>query len=183
MNSKHPTPGAGQQKPCPEKPKMHPLELRSAIKRAAQKLADDECFPDELRSNYNGFDISLEECVELNEAFSPIFTQFNGNAEKYFANFYQLLLPSAKLCLTGLNVDDSNLLLTEFANICLAHISGNSKLGQSSAEIISTDEKTFSKRELDALQYLSGYCFRKVFYKIRGSSKSKSDIGIQTLCI
>ncbi len=181
MNTKHPAPG--QHNPCPEKPKIHPLELRSAIRRAAQKLAIDECFPDDLRSIYNGFDISLEECIELNKVFSPIFNQFNGNAEKYFTNFYQLLLPSTELCLTGLNNVETNLLLTELANICLAHLSGKSKIGQSSADAVCNDEKIFSKREIDALQYLSGYCFRKIFYKVRGSSKSKTDFGMQTLCI
>ena len=181
MNTKHSAPG--QQSSCLEKPKIHPLELRSTIRRAAQKLANDECFPSDLRCIYNRFDISLEECIELNKAFSPIFNKFNGNAERFFTDFYQLLLPSAKVGFAGLNNDEANLLLTELASICLAHLSGNSKIGQSSAEAVCNNEKVFTKRETNALQYLSGYCFRKIFYKIRGSSKSKTDFGMQSLCI
>ena len=181
MNTKHSAPG--QQNPCPEKPKIHPLELRSAIRRAAQKLANDECFPDDLQCIYNRFDISLEECIELNKVLSPIFTKFDGNAEKYFTNFYQLLLPSAKVCFAGLNNYETNLLLTEVANICLAHLSWNSKIGQRSAEAVCNSEKVFTKREIDALQYLSGYCFWKIFCKISGSSKAKTDFGMQSLCI
>ena len=39
MNTKHSVPG--QHNSCPEKPKIHLLELCSAIRRAAQKLGND----------------------------------------------------------------------------------------------------------------------------------------------
>ena len=43
--------------------------------------------------------------------------------------------------------------------------------------------KAFTKREIDALEYMAGYCFKKIYLKIRNSKHWKSDLSQQYLSI
>ena len=70
----------------------------------------------------------------------------------------------------------STLLCSEIINLCLANlVAGNPK------ELAKGDESTikFTEKDINCIQYLSGYCFRTIFKKIRRKKQWESDIAQQ----
>ena len=72
-------------------------------------------------------------------------------------------------------------MLSEVFNCCLSDlcepIPDKTKANQAG------ECKQFSKRELDALEYVAGYCFRKIYFKIRNNKRWNTDLSQQHLSI
>ena len=74
----------------------------------------------------------------------------------------------------------STLLCTEITNICLANfVCGNSeKLAKEDENVIK-----FTEKDINCIQYLSGYCFGSIFKKIRRKKQWESGILQQYIAI
>ena len=130
------------------------LQLKGIIEKAAVKLSDDFCFDESVRKAFSLFKISTESSVIWNQS-KDIFEKFSGNAEKFFTSFYGFLQPGKPVLFAQISRYQTTLLSTEVANQFLA-------LGPS-VEVISA-----------SLEYLTGYCFRTVYARLRNSSKHRS---------
>ena len=101
--------------------KIHNLELKKLIEKAALKLSTDECFSEDCRQGFANFKISIEECIEISELFDEVFAEFHGNAEKFDCKFYKVSIEFAVFKFSSkLPIDHSPMLLcTELATLCL----------------------------------------------------------------
>eukprot|EP00794_Sanderia_malayensis_P011562 gene11562-12757_t len=171
VNSKH-------KKHAENAMKIHPLELKAILAEAALKPSNDQCFPEELRSHFKGFNVSLADSIEIREKFAAVFDKFSGNGEKFYSNFYEVIALGEVTQVGTLCQQDTSLLLTEVANICLGKLAGCP-----SETTTSQIKKKFTEKELNSLEYLSGYCFHKVYMSTRNSKKWNSIVSQKTLSL
>eukprot|EP00794_Sanderia_malayensis_P012457 gene12457-13745_t len=162
VNSKH-------KKHAENAMKIHPLELKAILAEASLKLSNDQCFPEELRSHFKGFNVSLADSIEIREKFAAVFDKFSGNGEKFYSNFYEVIALGEVTHVGTLCQQDTSLLLTEVANICLGKLAGCP-----SETTTSQIKKKFTEKELNSLEYLSDDCFHKVYMSTRNSKKWNS---------
>lgn len=162
-------------------PKIPPLEVKQMLMDATQKLSADKCFPETYRFKFKSFATSIQECIEIRNKFSNVIDGFTGNAEKFYSASYQLLYGGCVKTIGNLEEQEATILLTEFLNFCLAKLSG---MVNDFANITPPNSnKQLSDKEIHALEYLTGYCFRNTYWKIRNSKASKSDACQQILSI
>lgn len=145
-------------------------------------MSDDHCFPEEYRSHYKSFEISIEKCIELRSKLSLAIDKFNGNAEKFFSTSYQVLASGSIGLLGTLNQQETTLLLTEVITFCLCELS-ELTVDKKTEASLTVEGKQFSKREIDALEYVAGYCFRKIYFKIGNKKDCNMHLNQQKLSI
>ena len=100
-----------------------------------------------------------------------VFDGFKGNAEKFYSSFYALMQPKCVKLFSSLSTFSSNLLSTEVANLCLKTLSTSiveSSVSKKRSDIVFTEKDTAS------LQYLSGFCFRTIYSRLRNSPKHRT---------
>ena len=152
------------------------MKFGQIIIEATTKLGADKCFPD-FQDSFRHFVLTDEETDEIWTIFQPAIKSYKGDAENYFAACFKLLQPGKHL-FKNLPVLLSTLLCSEIINLCLANlVAGNPE------ELAKGDESTikFTEKDINCIQYLSGYCFRTIFKKIRRKKQWESDIAQQYL--
>ena len=102
------------------KDKIHNLRFKVLIEQAAIKLSNDKCFV-KFKDTFSNFKISTDESLEIWKTFVPIYNNFNGNAEKFYSDFYQMILPGTDI-FTSLPNKLSTLLGTDVANLSLEYL-------------------------------------------------------------
>ena len=132
-----------------------------------------------VRNAFNIFKISTDECLVLWHQLNRIFEDFNSNAEKYYSKFYAFLQPGKPQLFNQLSRYQSTLLSTEVANLCLDLLV---KTEDTTKPIVKSDIH-FSEKDIASLEYLSGYCFRTVYARLRNSSKHRSLISQQSMSV
>ena len=147
---------------------LHPLTLKMFVLSCAEKLAEDMCFPDIVRSTFSveNFTFTNEESYQLWMKLKAPVAAFHGDAEKFYSQFYGLLTENL---IPKLEWTNSNLLLGEVANKILSHLTGHSV-----EKIDLNTPVIFSDKDINKLQYLAGYVIRKTFTKVRFSSTCQS---------
>ena len=68
---------------------IHNLQLKIIIQKAANKLSEDKCFLINDRNLFSTFTITMGESLPIWEEFSSIFSNFKGNTEKFYSEFYK----------------------------------------------------------------------------------------------
>ena len=151
--------------------KLHPLQLKSIVLKCAEKISIDECLPSSLREKFlkGSFIFTTDDAVKLWSLLKEVINGFNGDAEKFYSNFFSLLvtnvLPS--------KFDDAsvtNTLMSELANIFLNHLSGVEIVSIAAKE----PTKSLSEKEQKSLQYLSGFILHKLYSKFLYSKTGRS---------
>ncbi len=163
--------------------KILPLELKALFNRASQKLSEDRCFSESYRAHFKAFEISLDKCSQLRNTFEIAIDNFNGNAERFFAASYHILASGSIGSLEPLDMQETVLLLTEVINLCLSKLCGLAVDQNPQETSQSIERKNLTKRETDALEYVAGYCFRKIYFNIRNNKHWKSNLSQQYLSI
>ena len=91
-----------------------------------EKCSTARCSPEEIRQNFSigNFLFSADDAVQLWNNFHVVIYQFNGDADNFFSDFYDL--PCDNL-LSGKfeDITLSIILRTEVANDILIHLSGS----------------------------------------------------------
>ena len=155
------------------------LDLERIVGECAYKLSNDLCLPEEIRIKFSkqNFCFSSEDSISLFEKFQCFISKYNGDAEKFYSQFYGLLyknlLPSKFE-----NVLLTNTLLTEVGNHILRDLSGSKRNNLSNSEVLSS--YVFSDKELSIIQYLAGYVVQKLYSKFKFY---KSDEQYKKQCI
>ena len=126
----------------------------------------------------NIFSISLEEANILWVKLRPLLDEFNGNAERFYAQFYGLLAENI-LPLKFDDITSTNILMTEVANHILIHISGINTATNNPLEVISS----ITEKEMKCLQYISGYIVQKFHNKFRFSKSFSNNYNRQCVAI
>ena len=113
--------------------------------------------------------ITTEESSVIWNQLKEIFERFSGNAERFYTSLYSFLQPRKPALFSEMSRYESTLLSAEVANQFLAanHL-------EDSTTAISRSDIKFSEKDIASLEYLSGYCFRTVYARLRNSLKHKS---------
>ena len=154
-------------------PAIHNLQLKLIIEKAAKKLTSDTCYSCENREKFKNFEISTDESLEVWHSFNRIFENYNGNAERFYSQFYYLMLPG-KHVFTQLPLQLSTLLCGVVADLSLLKLSS----GQEGQQNVNVEEikPSLTKKDIHCIEYLAGYCFRTLFFRIRRSKNWESKV-------
>ena len=106
------------------------------------------CLPVGKRKVFVHFTISLQEANILWENLRPIIDGFNGNAERFYAQFYGLL--AENIFPLKFDITSTNILMSEVTNYLLIHLSDINTDTNDPPEVISsiTDCLNYAPAEL-----------------------------------
>ena len=93
-NKKHSTPNPGESEDDSIQKKLSSSLLKDIVINSAEKLHNDECFPQDKRSLFckEKFSFSDEEASVLWGHLKDLIENFEGDAEEYYTNVYTLFL-------------------------------------------------------------------------------------------
>eukprot|EP00794_Sanderia_malayensis_P002370 gene2370-2731_t len=169
---------AGSKRRTPEQ-MLHPLSFKKFIEISAAKLASDECYSDKLRAEFSDYKISFDDVAFSYQYVRDVIGSFKGNAEKFYPDFYRCV-SSEEIVLKNLSRRGSIILGFEMANHVLAHLTGAIV---KEGDVAFSHPISFSSKEVNIIQYLSGYVFGTVYRRIRRSNATRSMLGVQSLSI
>ena len=164
-NKKHSTPNPGESEDDSIQKKLSSSLLKDIVINSAEKLHNDECFPQDKRSLFckEKFSFSDEEASVLWGHLKDLIENFEGDAEEYYTNVYTLFLDNL-LPKKFKHRSITNLLMQEVANQILAHLT-DSKVN--TLETPSTTSSSLTEKDVNKLQYLGGYILHKLHSKFR----------------
>lgn len=140
-------------------------QFKSLIKKAALKLSSDQNFDADKREAFSAFIVTDSESKIVYDTLKHTFSLYN-KPQKFFSEVYLFLQPNKDKLFHTLSRFDSILLTTELANICLEFLTAPSEKQHGKTDIHFTD------KDISIIQYLSGYCCRKICTKIQKSTKN-----------
>ena len=152
--------------------------LISILNICAGIITTDMCLPEAKRKVFEHFSISLEEANILWVKLRPLLDEFNGNAERFYAQFYGLLAENI-LPLKFDDITSTNILMTEVANHILIHLSGINTATNNPPEVISS----ITDKEMKCLQYISGYIVQNFHNKFRFGKSFSNNYNRQCVAI
>ena len=101
---------------------LHPYIFHDIIQKTLKKFAQDECYPEEICSQFSSFRMSCSVAdLPAYNLITPVINSFNGDAEKFYPNFYKVFV-DAEHPFRGLDLDCTRLLGFEIANHILVYI-------------------------------------------------------------
>lgn len=128
------------------------------LMEAQKDISGDECYSNNIRSSVQNY-IFLDTALlsgEIQKLYSSL--SKNSDAEKFYSKFYQLIVMNARKYFKSLDFPMCTILATRLADKILAH---HSKPVDNNNAV-----KAISERDMDALQYLSGYVIHSLVKKI-----------------
>lgn len=133
--------------------------IYNLLMEAQKDISKDECYSSVIRTaveNYVFIDNTDLLFNEIQNLYSSLCR--NSDAEKFYSKFYQLIVMKAKRFFNSLDFPMCSLLATRLADKILAHYSNPAE--------VKTAIKAIRERDMDALQYLSGYVIHSLVRKI-----------------
>lgn len=168
---------------APPSEKLTTLKLKNIIEKSAVIVSSDLCLPSSKRLLFENFSLSDEELDVLIVKLKPVVNKFSGDREKFYAEFYGLLIKNL-LPSKFDNISISNILMTEVANHILVYLLNDEEHTTSPSLYSSKQVNGISDKENKCLQYISGYIVRKLHNKFRMSDGYKSnEFNIQCVSI
>ena len=149
---------------------MEMVDFKRLVEQAAAKLAVDPCYPHNFQEVFKCFTIKMDEIEVVWSNLKKLVEGFNGNAEKFYSGFYAFIQPGKPQLFQSLGPIQSTLLSTELANLCLEFMAKPAKTNST----LRRNDIKFSEKDIASLQYLSGYCFRTIYSRLRNSPKNRS---------
>ena len=151
---------------------LHPGIIYDIIQKSLKMLAQDECYPEEICSQFTNFRMSCSVAdLPAQSIITPVINSFNGDVEKFYLSPYKVFV-DAENPFRGLDVNCTRLLGFENANLILVY----------TAEVTYSDDvvhikcdTNFSVKEKSLIACLSGYAFRAFYHRIRFSKTAHQD--------
>ena len=136
------------------------VEIIFKLLMEAQKdISKDECYSTLIRSTVENY-IFVDKTELLTNEIQKLYSSLcsNSDAEKFYSQFYQLIVMDAKKYFNSLDFPMCTLLATRLGDKILAHYSRPAEY-----KIVI---KPVTERDMQALQYLSGYVIHSLVRKI-----------------
>lgn len=129
------------------------------LMEAQQDISNDECYSSTIRSTVKNY-IFIDNTELLTNEIQKLYNSLcsNSDAEKFYSQFYKLIVMDAKKYFSSLDFPMCTLLATRLADKILAHFSRPAEC--------KTVIKPLTERDMQALQYLSGYVIHSLVRKI-----------------
>ena len=128
-------------------------------------MSVDGCYSEKKRKEFSAYKISGDDARFTYEYVKYIIANFKGDAEKFYSLFYKAF--SEEKLFKYIRKRSSILLGFEVANLVLSHLAG---LAIKECSDLETNI-LFTEKELNIINYHSGYVFSTFYRRIR---KSKS---------
>ena len=106
---------------------LHPDIFYDIIQKSLKKLAQDECYPEEICSQFSNFRMSCSFVDPAYNLITPVINSFNGEVEKFYPSFYKVFVDDED-SFRGLDAICTRLLGFEIANHILASLHHQSYL-------------------------------------------------------
>ena len=156
--------------------KLNPKHLHKLIDETINKLANDQCFPSDVRSTISCLKIDHDGLLDLYEYFRPIIAGFR-DPEKYFIEYYGKVSSSpVPIFIEKLGSANGTLFCHELGNHILKHLV---------AGVTDTIDEPVSailaSKEESVLEYICGYICHKTFTKLRFSKHFNSKYHMQSM--
>eukprot|EP00795_Rhopilema_esculentum_P012563 gene12563-3259_t len=155
------------------------LSFKKFIETSVAKLASDECYSDKLRAEFSQYQVSFADAKFSYQHVRGVIGDFKGSAEKFYPDFYRCV-SSDEAVFKNLSHWGSVILGFEVANHVLSHLAGAIV---KEGNVGSSQHVPFSVKEVNLIQYLSGFVFGTVYRRIRRSNNTKNMLGNQSLSI
>ena len=162
--------------------KLHPLYFKKLLNETVSKLANDKCYPDKTREEFNNANFASlnDDVLPIYSIFKTVISHYDGNNAKFYTSFYKEVKQHSEEPSKFKMSKKSNILLGfELANFVLAHLSG----GLLKGDLVSYDENQIEKdienlpeKEISIINYLAGYVFATFYRRIRYSEGSSSSV-------
>ena len=105
--------------------RLHPLVLKKLLQASVDKLAVDECYPEDIMDEFKECSFNnLDDVFPCYTLVKDIIYSFAGDAEKFYPRFYKVF-SDGEMPFTGLRPHSTLLLGFELANHVLAHLTGS----------------------------------------------------------
>ena len=153
---------------------LHPLLFKKFIEKSVSKLASDECYSDKLRAEFSKYTVNVDDAASSYRYVRDVIGSFKGNAEKFYPEFYKCV-SSEEIVSKNLSQKGSVILGFEMANHVLAHLTGATV---NEGNVAFSCPVSFSSRDVNIIQYLTGYVFGTVYWRIRRSNSTRSMLGL-----
>ena len=182
VNAKHPTTDVGNdvsEKVDPVVKKLHPQELQKIVKECAVIVGTDECLPESCRNRFceSSFSFSENDAYELWYKLKPIVSDFDGDAERFYSQFYGLLVDNLLSQIFDCTTD-ANVILTEVGNHILLHLSS-----KDTKTVPAVKPSSITDKELKCLQYVAGFVLHKLHSKFKFAKKWSSSFNRPCIAI
>ena len=115
----------------------------------------------------------------IHKLYEPLLNSFNGNAENFYSEFYKLSWENV-IFKDFLNKELLMLLCCEISAICLEYLTERNRLP---CRDIITEDRIFTEKDIQCLQYLADYCFHNLFLKFRRKTLHDNESAQQWLAI
>ena len=141
-------------------------------------MASDKCFP-LYNDVFSNFIYSTADLGKAKSIYSPLIKKYQGNknAERFYSKCHQDAI--SQHIFQSLPSELSSLLCSEISNFCLA-IMVKIIQGSSTTKVPAPVIK-FTEKDIHCIQYLSGYCFRTVYQRVRRKKNWESSNSQQYL--
>lgn len=157
--------------------KLFELNFEEIIKTAAKKLSSDKCLPF-YNDVFANFKSCTDDVAKVKDVYNPLIKTYQEkpNAERFYSKCHQNTLLNH--IFTSLPSELSSLLCSEISNICLA-VTMNIFQGRGTTK--ESPAIKFTEKDINCIQYLSGYCFRTVYQRVRRKKNWESSDSQQYL--
>lgn len=169
-----------EQKPVETEKKLHPLQLKSMIKKSIAKLVSEGCYPALILNEMESYQFEMDDVLFAYEKCKQIIDAFNGNAEKFLPCFYKCVSDGQGL-FQRLSKYPSLLVGFELANQVLAHLNDANNPKSMSSKFF--DVSVLTEKEKACIAYLSGYVFGTYYRRIRRSKQWNTALSQQYLSL
>ena len=72
-------------------PTLQISQFEEIVKKCAKLCHGDLCLPEDIRNIFDFIEFDRQDAVDLWEILEPVITNFQGDAEKSYCSFYDLL--------------------------------------------------------------------------------------------
>ena len=139
---------------------LHPDISYDIMKKSFKRLAQDECYPEEICSQFSNFRMSCSVAdLPAYNLIMPVINSFNGDVDKFYPIFYKVFV-DVEDPFRGLDLNCTRLLGFETANHILAYITG----ARFRDDVHFDCDTKFSAKEKSFIVYFNGYVFGAFYH-------------------
>lgn len=149
-------------------PTIFPSQFLKILSRSVSKLAEDECYPEEIRNQFKEFDCASQ-AAHIYDAIKHVLSKFKGNIEKFYPDFCVLFRDGN--IIECIDKHCNVLIGFELANNILSFLTKSKVIDDSLCfELENTD---ITEKDKEVISYLSGYVVGTLYHRLRFSKKAK----------
>ena len=167
-------------------PNEHRLTLTPSIpaeivRNALKNIYEREVFAEELRKELKQYEYEvLEEGTQEFSVMKALFEGYskNGNAEKFYGNYYAQVPLKSSTFLKGLSRNAATLLATKVADFILSYCNGTKSSSDNNPP---SAQSVLTEKQQAGLQYVGGYVLHNLHKEYARNNKTENQQAIMAI--